>query len=103
MVWNYHDDDLQGDAENVQLSLKGIPSPNVKLQEYRIDKGHSNSYEVWKAMGSPQHPTQEQITQLERAGQLERTANRSEKIKNGLYEVNVSVPRQGIVFYDIRW
>ena len=103
MVWNYHDDDLQGEAENVQLSLNGISSASVKLQEYRIDKGHSNSYELWKTMGSPQHPTQEQIARLEKAGQLERTADRNEKIKNGIWEVNVSVPRQGIVFYKIQW
>lgn len=103
MVWNYHDDDLQGEVENVQLSVNGIPSTNIILQEYRIDKDHSDSYEVWKAMGSPQQPTKEQIAQLEKAGQLEQTANRSEKIQNGLLKMNVPLPRQGIVFYKIQW
>jgi xylan 1,4-beta-xylosidase len=103
MIWNYHDDDLPGETENVQLTLKGIPSANVKLQEYRIDKDHSNSYEVWKAMGSPQQPTKEQITKLEKAGQLEQTAIKNEKPNNGLLQMNVPVPRQGIVFYKIQW
>jgi xylan 1,4-beta-xylosidase len=103
MAWNYHDDDLQGETENVQLSIKGIPTTKVKLLEYRIDNEHSNSYEVWKKMGSPQQPTREQIAQLEKAGQLEQTANRSEDIKNGLLKMNVPLPRQGIVFYKIQW
>jgi xylan 1,4-beta-xylosidase len=103
MVWNYHDDDLPGEIENVQLEIKGIPSTNVKLQEYRIDKDHSNSYEVWKAMGSPQQPTKEQIAQLEKAGQLEQTANKTSKANNGLLQMNVPLPRQGIVFYKIQW
>lgn len=103
MVWNYHDDDLQGETENVQLSIKGIPTTKVKLLEYRIDREHSNSYEVWKKMGSPQQPSKEQIAQLEKAGQLEQTANRNENMKNGLLQMNVPLPRQGIVFYKIQW
>jgi xylan 1,4-beta-xylosidase len=103
MVWNYHDDDLEGETENVQLSVNAIPSTHIKLQEYRIDKDHSNSYEVWKAMGSPQQPTKEQIAQLEKSGQLEQTVNRNEKTKNGLLQMIVPLPRQGIVFYKIQW
>ena len=103
MVWNYHDDDLQGETESVQLQIKGISSTNIKLLEYRIDKDHSNSYEVWKKMGSPQQPTKEQIAQLEKAGLLEQTANKSDKVVNGTLQMNVSLPRQGIVFYKIQW
>ena len=103
MIWNYHDDDLPGETENVQLSVNGIPTTKVKVQEYRIDKEHSNSYEAWKAIGSPQQPTKEQIAQLEKAGQLEQTVNRNENIKNGSLQLNVPIPRQGIVFYKIQW
>jgi xylan 1,4-beta-xylosidase len=103
MVWNYHDDDLPGEAENVQLTIKGIPSSNVRLKEYRIDKDHSNSYEVWKKMGSPQQPTPQQYAQLEKAGKLEQTDSRSEKTSSGNLQINTSLPRQGIVFYKIEW
>jgi len=103
MMWNYHDDDVAGETENVELQLKGIPSANVKLYEYRIDKDHSNSYETWKAMGSPQQPTKEQIAQLEKAGQLEQTGNKNEKVTNGTLQMNAPLPRQGIVFYKIQW
>jgi xylan 1,4-beta-xylosidase len=103
MIWNYHDDDLPGETENVRLEIKGIPSTNVKLQEYRIDKDHSNSYEVWKAMGSPQQPDKEQIVRLEKAGQLVQTAGKNTKVKNGLLQIEVPLSRQGIVFYKIQW
>jgi len=103
MMWNYHDDDVAGEVENVKLEIMGIPSTNIKLQEYRIDKDHSNSYELWKGMGSPQQPTKEQIAQLEKAGQLEQTAIKNEKSNNGKLRLNVPLPRQGIVFYKIQW
>jgi xylan 1,4-beta-xylosidase len=103
MVWNYHDDDLPGSNENVQMSVRGIPSGNAKIQEYRIDKDHSNSYELWKRMGSPQQPTRDQIIQLEKAGQLEQTATMNKKISKGILQMNFSLPRQGIVFYKVQW
>ena len=103
MIWNYHDDDLPGETENVQLEIKGIPSANVTLQEYRIDKDHSNSYEVWKAMGSPQQPDKGQIALLEKAGQLEQTSGKNKKISKGLLQIATPLPRQGIVFYKIQW
>jgi xylan 1,4-beta-xylosidase len=103
LIWNYHDDDLPGSSENVQLSVKGLPSTNVTLQEFRIDKGHSNSYEVWKQMGSPQQPSKEQIARLEKAGQLQQTATKKGKVNNGILQIDFSLPRQGITFYKIRW
>ncbi len=53
------------------LNIKGIPAEKATLTQYRIDNEHSNSYEVWKKMGSPQNPTANQIAELEKAGQLE--------------------------------
>ena len=70
LVWNYHDDDLPVPNSNIEIAITGLPATNVLVQEYRIDKEFSNSYEVWKKMGSPQKPIPEQITELEKAGQL---------------------------------
>ncbi|MGZ3853737.1 MAG: GH39 family glycosyl hydrolase [Flavisolibacter sp.] len=103
MVWNYHDDDLPGEKEMVQLTVAGLPSTNIRLQEYRIDKDHSNSYELWKQLGSPQQPTQAQIAQLEKAGQLEQTGNLIKAVVNGILRMDVPLPRQGIVFYKLQW
>jgi xylan 1,4-beta-xylosidase len=70
MVWNYHDDDVPAAAANIELVLKNIPSKKVLLEQYMIDSSHSNSYEAWKQMGSPQTVTQQQYTVLEKSGQL---------------------------------
>ena len=73
MLWNYHDDDVPAAGAPVQVTIAGIPAgvKKVLLQHYRIDDTHSNSYTVWKEMGSPQTPTPEQYAQLKDAGQLE--------------------------------
>jgi xylan 1,4-beta-xylosidase len=97
MVWNYHDADEQGVPENINVQLKGLPSKSIKLTHYRIDNEHSNSYEVWKKMGSPQNPTTEQIARLEKAGQLAMLGKPAElKVKNGAVDVNMILPRQGV-------
>ena len=43
----------------VEVNINGLSATAVTLTEYRIDDEHSNSYEVWKKMGSPQNPTKE--------------------------------------------
>ncbi len=97
MVWNYHDADEKGVPEKVKVQLKGLPSKSIRLTHYRIDNEHSNSYEVWKKMGSPQNPSAEQIATLEKAGQLAILGAPAElKVKNGSAEVNLLLPRQGV-------
>ncbi len=46
--------------------MRGLPKgvSRVRLTHYRIDDSHSNAYTVWKAMGSPQNPSAEQIAAL---------------------------------------
>jgi xylan 1,4-beta-xylosidase len=104
LLWNYHDEDLKGEPENVSVKIKGLPQKSVLLHHYRIDDEHSNSYEVWKKMGSPQNPSQEQIKILEKAGQLELYGppvylNPS----NGEAAVDLVLPRQGVSLLRLEW
>lgn len=73
LVWHYHDDDAPGSVTNVELSLTGLPMLNAPMlmHHYRIDQTHSNAFEAWKRMGSPQQPTAEQYAALEKSSQLE--------------------------------
>ena len=105
MVWDYHDDDLpeEGGAL-VSLTIDGVPARNVTVSHFRIDADHSNSYEVWKAMGSPQQPTPEQYRTLELAGQLAPYAPpRAEKIRRGSYTTSFRLPRQGTSLILLEW
>jgi len=104
MVWNYHDDNLPAPDAPVEVKMKGLPGGEVLLSHYRIDKENSNSYQVWKKMGSPQNPTQEQIKELEKAGQLQllnppQTLN----TENGEAIVKMELPRQGVSLLQLTW
>lgn len=104
MVWNYHDDDLPAPASQVNISIKNIPARKATFTHYRIDDTLSNSYEVWKKMGSPQQPTEAQINVLEKAGQLALLEKpRVIKISNGIAEIQMELPRQGVSLVQISW
>ncbi|MEO8171425.1 MAG: beta-xylosidase [Sediminibacterium sp.] len=104
MVWNYHDEDRLTEDEFIEVFVNNLPAININIAEYRIDKDHSNSYEVWKKMGSPQNPTAAQIAELEKAGQLEmiRKTDRL-RIANGQTRIPISLPRQGVSLLKLTW
>ncbi len=104
MLWNYHDEDKQGDAEDVTVTVDEIPATVVTVTEYRIDNEYSNSYEVWKKMGSPQNPTAEQIKRLELAGKLHIKGKPvKQKIGNRKLTYKITLPRQGVSLLKIEW
>lgn len=102
LCWNYHDDDIAKDGELVVVNVNGISGKKIVLTQYIIDKENSNSYEVWKKMGSPQNPTAKQINLLEQAGQLHK-AGLPQKINvvNGKIKVKIMVQRQAVVLLKI--
>jgi xylan 1,4-beta-xylosidase len=73
LVWNYSDNATASGSRLIDLAVQHLPrqSGRVKLRHYRIDETHSNAYSMWKQMGSPQSPSEEQYKQLEAAGQLQ--------------------------------
>lgn len=106
MLWNYHDDDLPASGQSVQVTIADIPAgvKKVLLQHYRIDDVHSNAYTVWKAMGSPQTPTQEQYARLKAAGQLELlTSPEWLDVKDGKVVIDTELPRQAISLLRLAW
>lgn len=106
LVWNYHDDDLPAPGAEVQVTIAGIPSgiKKVLLEHYRIDDTHSNSYTVWKAMGSVQTPTPEQYARLKEAGQLELLSSPQWlDVGNGKVTIGTDLPRQATSLMRIKW
>lgn len=97
MMWNYHDDDkISADAQ-IDVVITGLTAKKVEVVQYRIDRDHSNSYELWKKMGSPQNPTEAQITELENAGQLHISAEPTKmKVKKGTLTIKTTLQRQGV-------
>jgi xylan 1,4-beta-xylosidase len=104
LVWNYHDDDLPSADAQVALTLEGMARGRPTVTHYRIDAAHSNAYELWKQMGSPQNPTAEQYATLEKGGRLqtlrapERTA-----VNGGTLRLQFPLPRQGVSLVTVKY
>ncbi len=104
MVWNYHDDNVTGPATPVELTINGLSKNKVQVHHYRIDQEHSNSFEKWKAMGSPQQVSANQYKVLEQAGQLQEMAPpKAKTITNGTTTLTFDLPRQGVSFVQLTW
>jgi xylan 1,4-beta-xylosidase len=106
LVWNYQDDDTPGPAAPVKLSIAGLPAHinRTLLRHYRIDQEHSNAYSAWKAMGSPQKPSNEQQCKLEDAGQLQLfNSPRWVSPRAGQTELAFSLPLQGLSLITLSW
>ncbi|HKX28505.1 MAG TPA: beta-xylosidase [Blastocatellia bacterium] len=106
LAWHYHDKELPAPDAPVRLSVGGLPAQarRVLVRHYRIDQEHSNSYTLWKKMGSPQNPTPEQYEQLEAAGQLALlTSPEWVNCSNGQIELSFSLPRQAVSLIQVSW
>ncbi len=105
MVWNYHDkNDLEVPDSPVNLMIENVPAEKVLVNHYRVDQQHSNSYALWKEMGSPQNPSPEQIQSLEEAGQLALYASPEwVEIKDGKFSFKMQLPRQAISLLRLEW
>jgi xylan 1,4-beta-xylosidase len=104
LVWNYHDDDVKAPGANVLLHVNGLPKKDVRVERYRMDEEHSNSYQAWLKMGSPAKPTVEQQAVLERAGKLEMLGTPEKMIiEGGKLALPFELPRQGVEVVRISW
>ena len=106
MLWNYHDDDVAAPWAEVSVSIAGIPANvhRVQLLHYRVDQTHSNSYTLWKSMGSPQKPSEEQYAQLKAAGHLELLNSPVWlDVENGRVTIPTGLPRQATSLLQLKW
>ena len=103
LLWNYHDADVEAPAASVLLAVDGLRGKAAVEGEFRMDATHSNAYGEWQEMGSPAHPSTEQVEQLEKAGALEQTvADHPVAVNEGKASIQLSIPRQGMVLVRLR-
>jgi xylan 1,4-beta-xylosidase len=103
MLWNYHDDDKIGADDKARVVVNGLPSARIMVHHYQIDQEHSNSYTAWKRMGSPQQPSEKQIKELERAGELQLLTSPYYLQSTGSLTFDLSLPQQGVSFLKFTW
>lgn len=106
MVWNYHDAEKTSDAAPASVTVKGLPKTalRVRLTHYRIDDSHSNAYTVWKAMGSPQNPSADQIAALkDKEGLQLLESPRWLVAQDGAVTIDTVMPSHSISLMQLDW
>lgn len=106
LVWHYHDDDLPGATAMVELEWNGLSrrSGEPQVTHFRIDGDHSNAFAAWKRLGSPQSPTPEQYSALEKAGGLARLENPGQLDAAGnTVTLRFLLPRQAVSLVVLDW
>jgi xylan 1,4-beta-xylosidase len=107
LAWNYHDVAYAAvGSAPTRITVTGIPAGvrRVRVEHYRIDQTHSNSYTAWQAMGSPQQPTAEQYARLKASGQLELfTSPEWLDVTKQQITIATELPRQSISLLHIQW
>jgi xylan 1,4-beta-xylosidase len=106
LAWSYHDDDVAAPGAPIELKIDGVraTAKRVLVEHFRIDAMHSNAFEVWKAMGSPAQPSEEQFRALEAAGQLQLLSSPEwMTAANGTLMLKFDLPRQAVSLIRVTW
>ena len=94
----------EGAAAKIGLTVAGLPRGRILVQHYRVDDRHSNAYEAWKRMGSPQQPSSEQYALQEAAAQLEFAESpRWTTAENGKLSLDFELPLHGVSLIRMTW
>jgi xylan 1,4-beta-xylosidase len=103
LLWNYHDADIPAPVDQVRLTVDGLHGLTVVSSEYRMDATHSNAYLAWQHMGSPAHPTPDQVERLQRSGPLQQTVpDHALALDQGTADIDLTLPRQAVVLVRFR-
>jgi xylan 1,4-beta-xylosidase len=105
LLWHYHDDDVPGPAADIHIALAGL-APGVQLHAriWRVDRQNGDAFTVWKAMGSPMHPSKSQVEQLIRASRMAARRVRMQVTSaDGGVALQRRLPRQGVELVELEW
>lgn len=106
LLWNYHDDSASAPGTPVTVAIEGVPLGvhRALLENYRIDRTHSNAYSAWLRMGSPQQPTTEQYAELKAGEGLQLLGSPTwVDVKDGALQVKTTMPRQSVSLLTVSW
>ncbi|WIB68445.1 glycoside hydrolase [Curtobacterium sp. MCBD17_035] len=99
LVYRHTDDQYQSDdvAASVTVDVSGLAASEYRLEHFRIDAEHSNAHTVWKELGSPQDPTEEQLSAIHARMGLERLEDeRSLDVADGAARITIELPLESV-------
>ncbi len=97
VVWNLVDPDKKGTTKRIRLTIDGVRN-NAAVEVSRVDDDHSNTLRVYKSLGSPLYPTEEQIQQMNAATALGQPAQQH---LNGNY-LDLSLQPNALVLIELQ-
>ena len=98
------EDNVISPAASVNIVIQGIKVPKVNVHHYRIDQENSNSYEVWKKMGSPQVVSNEQYATLEQSSRLKLIEGpKNMNVENDELVISTPLEGQAVSLFVIEW
>lgn len=104
LVWNYHDDDILGATDAINITIENFHATRALMHHYRVDQELSNSYTAWQALGAPQDPTKEEYRAVEAAGQLKMLTSPQWIIPlESKVSLEFTLPRQGVSLIRLEW
>jgi xylan 1,4-beta-xylosidase len=81
----------------VHLTITGLPARRRWMEHFRVDQDHSNAFESWSRMGSPQSPAPAQLAKLTADAQLQAAqAPRWVSPQKGRLDLEFVLPRHGV-------
>ena len=95
-LWNEFLPEEKGDNKPVKIIVKGLTGVHSAVMS-RLDSSHGSLLSAYAAMGKPVNPTQIQIAQLRRAGNLARP----EKLQIDQGRITTELPPQGLALIEI--
>jgi xylan 1,4-beta-xylosidase len=94
LVWRHTDDQYQRDDQDavVAVEVTGLEGSRVQVSHQRIDADHSNAHTVWEALGSPQLPTEKQLSEIRGRQGLESLPDQGVEVVDGVARLAVTLP-----------
>ena len=101
LLWHYRDDDVSGPVAEAELVVTGLPrEQGLEARVWRVDHQNGDAFTAWKAMGSPNSPTQQQIDRLVRAARMVSGPLRVD-VSKGSAGLETQLPLQGVALIEI--
>ncbi|HVP55700.1 MAG TPA: glycosyl hydrolase family 39 [Candidatus Eisenbacteria bacterium] len=95
-LWNLVEPEETGAPKRVQVEFHNTnPSGTVLIS--RADETHGNTLAAYRSMGSPGYPTQAQVEQINREGEL--PPPQATALKNG--KIELEIPANGLALVEL--
>jgi xylan 1,4-beta-xylosidase len=73
------------------------------VSHWRIDDAHSNSHEIWRALGAPQDPSDRDLHAIQARQELERLEpDQTATVRDGTLTLRIALPLPSVSLLEIR-